>query len=297
MSVFLEKLDDVSALSETVRSILGPGDFTADRFCDDFADEHKRYDVFKIVHPRGVYILKHFDRPDRCATEEAVYAMLPEDLPVPRVIGFSGDSMVTEFIEGNDLKEMTDGCVSRAAASVAEIMNAFPPGSDYDRTVAEKEIAYRAKRLACLEGEPLLHRAYTLFLDRMKEMPLTLANGDLVPINCIDDGKRVYLIDWEYGGFMPYALDVGRFLAHSGEHAVYPYRMNDTQKTLFCDRIYEALHEKPDRSVFNRDVRLAVLDEWIMIVSRYLKNPDEPKDETFFVYSENAKALAKELLS
>ncbi len=297
MSVFLEKLDDVSALSETVRSILGPGDFTADRFCDDFADEHKRYDVFKIVHPRGVYILKHFDRPDRCATEEAVYAMLPEDLPVPRVIGFSGDSMVTEFIEGNDLKEMTDGCVSRAAASVAEIMNAFPPGSDYDRTVAEKEIAYRAKRLACLEGEPLLHRAYTLFLDRMKEMPLTLANGDLVPINCIDDGKRVYLIDWEYGGFMPYALDVGRFLAHSGEHAVYPYRMNDTQKTLFCDRIYEALHEKPDRSVFDRDVRLAVLDEWIMIVSRYLKKTDEPKDETFFVYSENAKTLAKELLS
>lgn len=297
MSVFLEKLDDVSALSETVRSILGPGDFTADRFCDDFGEEHKRYDVFKIVHPRGVYILKHFDRPDRCATEEAVYAMLPEDLPVPRVIGFSGDSMVTEFIEGNDLKEMTDGCVSRAAASVAEIMNAFPPGSDYDRTVAEKEIAYRAKRLACLEGEPLLHHAYTLFLDRMKEMPLTLANGDLVPINCIDDGKRVYLIDWEYGGFMPYALDVGRFLAHSGEHAVYPYRMNDTQKALFCDRIYEALHEKPDRSVFDRDVRLAVLDEWIMIVSWYLKNPDEPKDETFFVYSENAKALAKELLS
>ena len=297
MSAFLEKLDDVSALSETVGSILGPGEFSADRFCDDFADEHKRYDVFKIVHPRGVYVLKHFDRPDRCAAEQAIYALFRADLPVPRLIGFSGDSMVTEFIEGNDLKEMTDGSVSRAAASVAEIMNAFPPGSGYDRTVAEKEIAYRAKRLACLEGEPLLHRAYTLFLDRMKEMPLTLANGDLVPINCIDDGKRVYLIDWEYGGFMPYALDVGRFLAHSGEHAVYPYRMNDTQKTLFCDRIYEALHEKPDRSVFNRDVRLAVLDEWIMVLQFYFRDPSVPKDETFFVYSENAKALAKELLS
>jgi hypothetical protein len=297
VSIRLEKLEDASAYAGAVKATVGPGAFFAYRFCDDFGEEHKRYDVFKIVHPRGVFVLKHFDRPDRCAAEQAVCALFRADLPVPRLIGFSGDSMVTEFIEGNDLKEMTDGSVSRAAASVAEIMNAFPPGSGYDRTVAEKEIAYRAKRLACLEGEPLLHRAYTLFLDRMKEMPLTLANGDLVPINCIDDGKRVYLIDWEYGGFMPYALDVRRFLAHSGEHAVYPYRMSDAQKTLFCDRIYEALHEKPDRSVFDRDVRLAVFDEWIMIVSWYLKNPDEPKDETFFVYSEKANALAKELLS
>ncbi len=296
MSAFLEKLDDVSALSETVGSILGPGEFSADRFCDDFGEEHKRYDVFKIVHPRGVYILKHFDRPDRCATEEAVYAMLPEDLPVPRVIGFSGDSMVTEFIEGNDLKEMTDGSVSRAAASVAEIMNAFPPGSDYDRTVAEKEIAYRAKRLACLEGEPLLHRAYTLFLDRMKEMPLTLANGDLVPINCIDDGKRVYLIDWEYGGFMPYALDIGRFLAHSGEGAAFPYRMTPAQKALFVDRLYDNLRNRPERAVFDRDVTLAVLDELIMVLSFYYKDPTVPRDETFRVYSEQAAALAKALL-
>ncbi len=296
MSAFLEKLDDVSALSETVGSILGPGEFSADRFCDDFADEHKRYEVFRIVHPRGTFVLKRFNKPERFAAEKAILERFSPDLPVPRVLGFSADSVLMEYIAGDDLKEMTDESVSAAAASLAEIMNAFPLG-DYDRAVADKEIAYREKRLDTLKNEPLLYAAYSRFLDRVREMPLALANGDLVPINCIDDGKRVYLIDWEYGGFMPYALDVGRFLAHSGEHAVYPYRMNDTQKTLFCDRIYEALHEKPDRSVFNRDVRLAVFDEWIMIVSWYLKNPDEPKDETFFVYSENAKALAKELLS
>ncbi len=297
MSMYLEKLEDASAYADVIKATVGPGAFFAYRFCDDFAEEHKRYDVFKIVHPRGVFVLKHFDRPDRFTAEKTICAMLPADLPVPRVIGFSGDSMVTEFIEGNDLKEMTDDSVARAAASVAEIMNAFPLGNGYDRTVAEKEVAYRSERLAYLEGEPLLHRAYAMFLDRTKEMPLTLANGDLVPINCIDAGKRVYLIDWEYGGFMPYALDIGRFLAHSGEHAVYPYRMTEPQKTLFCDRIYEALREKPERGVFDRDVRLAVFDEWIMIVSWYLKKPDEPKDETFSVYFEKANVLAKELLS
>lgn len=297
MSAFFEKLEDTSPYADTIKAIIGPGAFFAYRFCDDFAEEHKRYDVFRIDHPRGTFVLKHFDDPARFAVEKAVYALFSEDLPVPRAIGFAGDSMITEYMEGHDLKEMTDDSVSRAAASVAEIMNAFPLGQGFDRTVAEKEIAYRAKRLANLKGEPQLHRVYSLFLDRVEAMPLTLANGDLVPINCIDDGKRVFLIDWEYGGFLPYALDLGRFLAHSGEHAVFPYRMSDAQKALFCDRIYEMLTVKLDRGVFDRDVKLAVFDEWIMVLQFYLKDPAVPKDETFFVYSEKANALAKELLS
>ena len=155
MSVFLEKLDDVSALSETVRSILGPGDFTADRFCDDFADEHKRYEVYKIVHPRGTFVLKRFERSQRFAAEKAILGRFSPDLPVPRALGCSGDSVLMEFVAGDDLKEMTDDSVARAAASVAEIMNAFPLGNGYDRTVAEKEIAYREDRLGALKNEPL----------------------------------------------------------------------------------------------------------------------------------------------
>ncbi len=296
MSIRLENLEDASAYAGAVKATVGPGAFFAYRFCDDFGEEHKRYDVFKIVHPRGVYVLKHFDRPDRCAAEQAIYALFRADLPVPRLIGFSGDSMVTEFIEGNDLKEMTDGSVSRAAASLAEIMNAFPLG-DYDRAVADKEIAYREKRLDTLKNEPLLYAAYSLFLDRLKEMPLTLANGDLVPINCIYEGSRVRIIDWEYGGFMPYALDIGRFLAHSGEGAAFPYRMTPAQKALFVDRLYDNLRNRPERAVFDRDVTLAVLDELLMVLSFYYKDPTVPRDETFRVYSENAKALAKNLLS
>lgn len=296
MSAFLEKLDDVSALSETVGSILGPGKFSADRFCDDFADEHKRYEVFRIVHPRGTFVLKRFNKPERFAAEKAILERFSPDLPVPRVLGFSADSVLMEYIAGDDLKEMTDESVSAAAASLAEIMNAFPLG-DYDRAVADKEIAYREKRLDTLKNEPLLYAAYSRFLDRVREMPLTLANGDLVPINCIYDGNRVRIIDWEYGGFMPYALDIGRFLAHSGEGAAFPYRMTPAQKALFVDRLYDNLRNRPERAVFDRDVTLAVLDELLMVLSFYYKDPTVPRDETFRVYSEQAAALAKALLS
>ena len=247
MSVFLEKLDDVSALSETVGSILGPGAFTADRFCDDFADEHKRYEVFKIVHPRGTFVLKRFDQPQRFAAEKAILERFSPDLPVPRALGFSDDSVIMEFIEGDDLKEMTDESVARAAFSLAQIVNAFPPGYGYDRAVAEKEIAYREDRLTALKSEPLLYAAYVRFLDRVKQMPLTLANGDLVPINCIDNGKRVFIIDWEYAGFMPYALDIGRFLAHSGETSVFPYRMSSARKRCFAAGSMKRFQKSPKR--------------------------------------------------
>ena len=297
MGITLEKLEDPSVYADPVRRIIGPGTFSAYRFCDNFADEHKRYNVFKILHPLGTFILKHFDDPNRFTSEKAVYGLLSGDLPVPRAIGFTEDVMITAFVEGHDLKEMSDESAARAAASVAEIMNAFPPGKEYDRTAAEKEIAYRAKRLEDLGDAPLLAAAYARCLRRIEVMPLTLANGDLVPINCLDTGDRVYLIDWEYGGFLPYALELGRFLAHSGEQAVFPYRMTEAQKTLFCDQVYEKLNVKPGREVFDRDVRLAVFDEMIMVLRFYYRDPAAPRDETFSVYSEKANALAKELLS
>ncbi len=296
MSVFFDHLDDVSAIRDVIRSILGPGDFTADRFCDDFADEQKRYEVFKIVHPSGTFVLKQFDNPRRFEAEKAIYSLFSDDLPAPRVLGFGDGTMVMEFVSGDDLKEMTDDGVSAVAAAVAKLMNAFPPRPDYDRAIAEKEIAYREKRLESLESEPLLLAAYMRFLERLKEMPLTLANGDFLPINCLYDGEHVRIIDWEYGGFMPYALDLGRFLAHSGEDPVYPYRMTETQKRLFIDVIYDGLREKPDKAVFERDVKLAVFDETVMVLSFWYKDPNTARDETFRIYSARANTLAKELL-
>lgn len=296
MGSFLERLDDVSALCGTVEKAIGPGAFDAYRFCDDFGEEHKRYEVFQIVHPRGLFVLKRFENPKRFEAEKTIYERFTADLPVPRTLGFFDGCIVSEFIPGSDLKEMTDKGVIAAATSVAEIMNAFPLGQDYDRSVCEKEIAYRETRLACLKSEPTLHEAYTLFLERVKEMPLTLANGDFVPINCIYNGERVYIIDWEYGGFMPYALDIGRFLAHSGERPVDTYRMTEQQKARFVDLLYEKLNEKPEKSVFDRDVKLAILDEWIMVLRFYLEDPNSLRDTSFHMYYEQANALAKELL-
>ncbi len=117
-----------------------------------------------------------------------------------------------------------------------------------------------------------------------------------MPINCIYTGEKVYLIDWEYGGFYPYSYDIARFMAHSGETGKETYRLSAEQKQLFVQTIYDNLNEKPDRNMFERDIRLTVLYEYAVILRDYLKDPEKPRDEVFGMYYEKASELARELL-
>ena len=296
MAVYLDKVEDVSGLREALRELGGIESFEAYRFCDDFADERKRYSVYKIVHPGGTCVLKEYAREARYETEKNIITALPPELPVPRAIGFRKGYMLSEFIPGDDLKEPTDEGLIAAAKSVAEIMNAFPMGQEYDRSGCRAEIAYRAERGKCLPDGSPVKTAHDLFLERMESMPLTLANGDFVPINCIYNGEKVYIIDWEYGGILPYALDIARFLAHAGEGEAFSYRMTGEQKQLFIDSLYDALEVKPDRAVFERDIRLSLLDEYVMVLRYFLEHPEEERGPVYQKYNEMAEKLAGELL-
>lgn len=297
MSVFLEKMKKDSELSEVLSDLAGINEFEAYRYCDDFAAESKRYNVFKIVHEGGVCVLKRFDDTKRFEAEKAIYDLLAADLPVPRVLACKDGYMLTEFIEGRDLKVMTDEGAAAAARSVARVFSAFPLGQNYDRKIAVEEIRYREKRLNSLKNEPLLHQAYTLFLSRLNTMPITLANGDFLPINCIYNGEEVYLIDWEYGGFMQYALDLGRFLAHSGETSPFLYRISEHQKEIFIQTVYDNLKAKPDRIVFERDIKFTILDECVMVLRSYFDEPTKRRDAEFIAYYERARTLANELIA
>lgn len=298
MGIYLEKTEDVGALKPVLEKLVGISEFEAYRFCDDFADVHKRYDVFKIVYPGGAAILKLYDEaPEAYECEKEIYQTFPEGTPVPRVIGFSEGFMLSEFIPGDDLKEVTDETAAAVGRSVAEIMNAFPLNKEYDRTEADKLLVRRKERAEFLQNEPLLKEAYAVYLARLKNMPLTMENGDFLPINCIYNGDRVYIIDWEFGGFLPYAIDIARFMAHAGESDEYTYRMTDRQKQVFMDTIYENLHVKPDRSTFDRDIQMVLMDEMVIILKRYLTDPTVPREAEFNLYYSRACDIAKKLLN
>lgn len=45
---------------------------------------------------------------------------------------------------------------------------------------------------------------------------------------------------------MPYSLDIARFIAHATEtRSTFPFYMNEEQKSLFINRLYNRLEQKP----------------------------------------------------
>ena len=132
--------------------------------------------------------------------------------------------------------------------------------------------------------------AYRLFLERQKSCPLTLSNGDFLQFNTINHDGRVYVIDWGFGGIMPYSLDIARFIAHGTEGRVpFPFYMTEVQKDLFVQQVYERLKCKPEYGQYLFDIKLAVLNEYVEFL-------EAGEDEDGW-YLTHAKTLAQEILS
>ena len=57
-------------------------------------------------------------------------------------------------------------------------------------------------------------------VDRLEEaqiaLPIVFGHHDLLPGNFMDDGQRVWLIDWEYGGFGTAMFDLANLAANGG---------------------------------------------------------------------------------
>lgn len=294
MGVYLEKTDDVSPIAPVLLKLAGISEFEAYRFCDDFEDEPKIYSVYKIVASEGEFVLKKSEDEESFEAEKKHYSLL-FGLPVPEFIGAEDGFIMTRFVSGEDLKNATDEGVLAAAKSLAAIMNAYPMGRFYDPDRFEIYLKRLERRAGCLKNEPELARAFKLFFDRQKDIPLTLSNADLLPINVLYDGERAVIIDWEFGGFMPYDLDIIRFAAHGCEHGETPFFMTEAQKKLFIDAVYERLEVRPERDRYDEDLKLAEFNELIEILEYYFNDPAAERGSIFKYYYPKALTLAGEL--
>lgn len=295
MSIYLEKVREPLEIPKAFKAVVGEG-AEAYRFMDSSVyDEGKGYNTYKLVSEKGEFVLKKSSCQEDYESEVKHYSLL-EGLPVPRFLGASEGCILMSFVEGDDLKEPTDSAVRETVKSLVRVMNAYPMGREYERERYETYIRRLEKRAKYLENEPELKRAFALFYERQKEIPLTLSNGDLLPINVLYDGKKATLIDWGFGGFLPYALDIARFTAHStGSGEVTSFRMSDAQKKLFSQLVYEGLSVKPAKAVYERDLLLARFNECVEILEYYLNDPEAVRDRVFEHYYPMAKMLANEI--
>lgn len=294
-----QKPVDSCEIRKMASEIIGKTVKAVSRICEQWgeaADEVREYDVYVIETNAGKYTLKKTGR-----REPQIYAqyLSKADFNVPQYIGMhqTGDTdwICLKYVEGNDLRDMTDEKTEKAAETLGKIQTYFwAPAMDRkpENEVEQRYVEYWKRvlrRAASVADDLLLRPAFQMFLDRQLTCPCTMSDGDFLQWNAIYDGEKVYMIDWGSGGMMPYSLDIARFLAHANEkRSTFPFYMNDPQKELFLNRMYEQLKTMVSRQQFDLDVKLSTLNEYVEFV--------EAEEDEGGWYLEHAHRLAEELL-
>jgi thiamine kinase-like enzyme len=159
---------------------------------------------------------------DRDHEHEA--AVLAAELGIgPEVARFEHGVLVTRFVEGQVGRAdpgIVGGLLRRlhAARALAGSFNPFRAVETFAATATEHGLAL----------PPEFHGAYELaqaIEARRAEAPHVTCHNDLLAANFIDDGRRVWIVDWEYAGVGDPFFDLGNFavnnrLDEDGERAL-----------------------------------------------------------------------------
>jgi len=114
------------------------------------------------------------------------------------------------------------------------------------------------------------HR-YLAIADRLEQaqvpLPVVFGHHDLLPGNLLDDGKRLWLIDWEYGGFGTAMFDLANL---SSNGALEPAHDEELLDAYFAGK-----HDDAVRRSFAAMKAASALREalWAMVSDVHLKTP------------------------
>lgn len=305
MGIYFERVSGDALPIGEFAEYLGP--VTAERFCDSDGEYQRKYNVYKISSGQRSFVLKKSDR-----READLYRtfLLKKGFAVPEYYGDTqredGVWLLMEHIDGPDLRRFDGKAALACAKTLAEIQNAYwecgLDGSRYQKYM--ERIHWRAQ---CLAGEPELAAAYRVFLERQETCPRTLSSGDFIQFNAVMRGGRAYMLDWAFGGVMPYALDAARLIAHGTEQPDplgygFPFYMDDSLRKTFLRAHYEGLGQKPGWERYLADITLAVLNEYVEFLeeelNELLEDPrsrgGEPENQ---LYYRRARETAARLLN
>ena len=98
-------------------------------------------------------------------------------------------------------------------------------------------------------------------------LPIVFGHNDLLPGNLMDDGKRLWLIDWEYAGFGTAMFDLAN-LSSNGEFSAADDR-------ALLDAYFDAMVDEPLLRAFIAMKSASLLREalWAMVSDVHLKMP------------------------
>lgn len=283
MGIYFEEtsIEDLPA-AKLAGELLDCGSPEVERFCDNDGDYQRKYNVYRLTADGKRCVLKKSDK-----KEAALYRDFLQDkcFAVPEYYGTIEDGgkiwLLIEYIDGPDMRRFDREMACACAETLAQIQNAYWD-CKIDDGRFQRYWERVNRRARCLDKEPELAAVYALFLERQKSCPRTLSNGDFLQCNAIFREGRAYMVDWAFGGIMPYALDAARLIAHGLEKPepfAFPFYMDDDLRRAFLHAHYERLDHKPDWQQYLTDIKLAALNEYVEFFEVDLNAPDVTPEE------------------
>lgn len=267
-----------------------------ERYGNDVNDV-RYYDVYTIETSIGSRILKLSSEREAFNYENYLTG---KNFAVPFYYGkWIIDDRVWIMIEnvlGSDLRDMTNELAILVADKLAAIQNYYWKQGEECSLLRKTNERYNAylkrilKRADSIIEHSEIRTAYQLFINRQMNCPCTLSHGDFLEFNVLHSNDDIIIIDWGFGGMMPYSLDIARFIAHATEtRSTFPFYMSKEQKSLFVNRVYNKLEQKPTYEQYLSDLKLSILNEYIEFV-------EANEDEDGWYYN-HALQLAEEILN
>jgi thiamine kinase-like enzyme len=98
-------------------------------------------------------------------------------------------------------------------------------------------------------------------------LPFVFGHHDLLPGNFIDDGKRLWLIDWEYGGFGTAMFDLANLSSNGG--------LGAPEDAALLGAYFEGKANDDLRRAFHAMKAASALREalWAMVSDVHLRTP------------------------
>lgn len=258
-------------------------------------EDNEPYQVWKLDTQQGSLVLKKTSPQER-AVYEAFFA---DGGPVPKVYAFGefeGELyMLMEHIPGASLCRCTQDRLRRTL----DVLIASQ--EKYWESVAYGDIGYgfaksfpnRQKRLPYM-GD--LADAYRAYLSEFEAVPRTLCNDDMLPMNVVANDERVVILDWEFGGILPYPCALARLLAFGEEDPQALFQMTGEERRFALDYYYANLVAQKgiSRERFDRTMALFFFkeySEWVYCAGL----SGDYEMEYYQKYYAKAKELATEL--
>ena len=207
------------------------------------------------------------------------------------------DYFLMEYCPGENLRCCEREALKKALDALIEMQEEFWQREEfYDSVVTLEKTLEGIENRGRYLGSKLLEEAYSEFVKLYRITPRTLCHDDLLPINLLI-GERAVLIDWEYGGVLPYPTSLARLIAHGREEDGAFFYMTQEDRNFAIQYYYDRLISK--HGIPFKEYR-RTLDyflfyeycEWVMIGNRY----DNRSDERYGYYLKLAEEMASKLV-